>query len=112
LLLILLGVLVGVSVAEGRLLSQGILVGDGKHLLKRPGVFHGELLDQGWVFESLLEEHDDGFIVNLLDDVPFVVETLDEFSEGLSLLLHDAGLVQVNSWWLTSGSEVADELPT
>jgi hypothetical protein len=47
LLLILLGVLVGVSVAEGRLLSQGILVGDGKHLLKRPGVFHGELLDQG-----------------------------------------------------------------
>jgi hypothetical protein len=72
-------------------------VGDGEHLLERPGVFHAELADQGQVREPLLEEHDDGFVVNLLDDVPFVTEMLDEFPDGLSLLLYGAGQVLFDS---------------
>jgi hypothetical protein len=59
---------------EGRLLGQGIPV-----------------MDQGWVPESLLEEHDNRLVVNLRDDISLIGETLDELSEGLSLLLDDAG---------------------
>jgi hypothetical protein len=83
--------LLGVFVIVGRLFGQCILFGDGKHLLRRPGVLHGELADQGWVLESLLEEYDVGFVVDLRDDVPFVPEMLDKFMQGLSLLLYDAG---------------------
>jgi hypothetical protein len=32
-----------------------------------------------------------GHVVNLWDDVSFIAETLDEFPEGLSLLLDDTG---------------------
>jgi hypothetical protein len=53
--------------------------------------FHGELTDQGWVPESFLEEHDNGLVVDLWDGIPLIAETLDELSEGLSLLLDDAG---------------------
>jgi hypothetical protein len=35
---------------------------------------------------------------------------LDEFLEGLSLLLHDANQVPLDSRSLASGPEVADEL--
>jgi hypothetical protein len=85
-LLILLGVSIGVFVVKGRLLSQGTLVGDVQHLLGRPGVFHGELVDQRRVPESLLKEPDDGFVVDLRDDIPFVAEALYKFPEELSLL--------------------------
>jgi hypothetical protein len=61
---------------------------------------------------SLLEEHDDGFVINLWDDVPFLAEVLDEFPEGLSLVLYDASHVPVDSWPLASGPEVTDELLT
>jgi hypothetical protein len=53
--------------------------------------FHGELTCQGRVPESLLEEHNNRLVVNLRDDVSFVVELLDELLEGLSLLLDDTG---------------------
>jgi hypothetical protein len=76
---------------EGRLFGQGILVSDGKHCFWCPGVFHGELADQGWVPESLPEEHDNRLVVNLCGDISLVAETLDELSEGLYLLLDDAG---------------------
>jgi hypothetical protein len=33
------------SCVEGHLLSQGVFVGDGKHMFQHPGVFHGELSD-------------------------------------------------------------------
>jgi hypothetical protein len=77
-------VLLGVSGVEGR-------------LLKRPGVLHGKLADQRRLPESLLKKHYDGFVVDLQDDVPLVVEALDKLSEGLSLLLYNAGQVLVNS---------------
>jgi hypothetical protein len=48
-------------------------------------------VDQGWVTESLLEEHYDRLVINLRDDIPLIAESLDELSEGLSLLLDDAG---------------------
>jgi hypothetical protein len=51
-------ILLGFSIVEGRLLGLGVLVGDGKHLLRRPGIFHGELVTQGRMSELLLEEHD------------------------------------------------------
>jgi hypothetical protein len=35
---------------------------------------------------------------------------LDEFPKGFSLLLHDVGQVSLDSWSLTCGSEVADEM--
>jgi hypothetical protein len=111
-LLILFGVSVRIFVVEGHFLGQGILVGDGKHLLGCPGVLHGELADQGRVSESLLEKQDDRFVVNLRYDVPFIVEVLDEFPEGLSLLLYDTSQVPINPWSLTSGPEVVDELLT
>jgi hypothetical protein len=41
-------------------------------------------MDQGWVSESLLEEHDDRLLVNLQDDISLVAETLDELPEGLT----------------------------
>jgi hypothetical protein len=41
--------------------------------------------------ESLLEEHDDGFIVDLREDVPLVAEVLNKLPKGLSFLLHHIG---------------------
>jgi hypothetical protein len=55
------------------------------------GVCHGKLMDQGLVPEPLLEEHDNRLVINFRDDISLVAETLDELSEGLSLLLDDAG---------------------
>jgi hypothetical protein len=76
---------------EGRFFGQGILISDGENCLWRPGGFQGELTDQGWVLESFLEEHDNGLVIDLSDDIPLIAETLDELSEGLSLLLNDDG---------------------
>jgi hypothetical protein len=52
-------IFIGFSFVEGCLLSQGILISDGKHLLRGPMIFHRELVDQGQVSEPLLEELDD-----------------------------------------------------
>jgi hypothetical protein len=41
--------------------------------------FHGKLVDQGLLYASFLEEHDDGLVVDERDNVPFVAKTLDEF---------------------------------
>jgi hypothetical protein len=76
---------------EGRLLSQGIFVGDGQHLFTHPGVIHGELADQRWVLESLLEEHNNWFVVNLWNEVSLIAKVLDELLEWFSLLLDEAG---------------------
>jgi hypothetical protein len=46
-------------------------------------------MDQGSVPELFLEEHDNGLVVNLWDDIPLIAETLDELQEGVSLLLDD-----------------------
>jgi hypothetical protein len=48
-------------------------------------VFCAELANQGFIPESLLEEHDDGIVVDFWDNVPFVVEWLYELLEGLSV---------------------------
>jgi hypothetical protein len=58
-----------------------------------------------------LKKHDDGFVVDLRYNVPLIAEALDKFPEGLSLLLYDAGQVQVDSWPHAPGLEVVDELP-
>jgi hypothetical protein len=71
-------VFLGISIVEGHLLGQGILDGDDQCLLECPGILHGELANQGWISKSLLDEHDDGLIVDLQDDVPFVAEMMDE----------------------------------
>jgi hypothetical protein len=63
-------------------------------------------MDQGWVPESLLEEHYGRFVVDLRDDISLVAETMDELPEGLSLLLDDTGYVLVDSWMFTWGVEV------
>jgi hypothetical protein len=105
-------ILLGVSIVEAHLLSQGIFVGNGQHLLGCLGVFHAELVNQGRISESLLEEHDDGLVLDLWDDGPFVTEMLDEFPKGLSLLLHDVSQVPVDSWSLEGGSKVVDKLVT
>jgi hypothetical protein len=47
--------------------------------------------DQGWIPESLLEEHDDRLVVDLWDDISIVAKVLNELPEGLSLLLDDTG---------------------
>jgi hypothetical protein len=60
--------------------------------------------------ESLLEEHDDGFIVNLRYNVSLVAEALDKLSKVFSLLLYDTGQVPVDTWSCAHGPEVADEL--
>jgi hypothetical protein len=39
-------VLLLLSGVEGRLLGQGILVGDGQYLLRHPKILHGELADK------------------------------------------------------------------
>jgi hypothetical protein len=41
------------------------------------------LTDQGWVPTSFLEEHDNGLVVDLWDDIPLIAEMLDELLEGL-----------------------------
>jgi hypothetical protein len=91
---------------------QSILVGNGQHLLRRHGVLHGELPDQGRVPESLLEEHDDGFVVDLRYDVSLVATALDNLLEELSHLLYNAGQVLIDSWSCANGPEVVGELPT
>jgi hypothetical protein len=48
-------------------------------------------MDQGRVHESFLEEHNKRLVINLWDDISIVAKSLDEFLEGLSLLLDDAG---------------------
>jgi hypothetical protein len=78
------------SCVDGRLLGQGVLISDGEHCFWCPRVFHGELMDQGWVPESLLEEHNNRLVVNLWDNISLVTESLDELPEGLSLLLDNA----------------------
>jgi hypothetical protein len=92
--------------------GQGIFVGDCQHLFRCPGILHGKLTDQGRVRESLLEEHDDRFFVNLQNDVPLVAEALNKFLDGLSLLLHRTGQVLVNSRMGACGLKIADELST
>jgi hypothetical protein len=79
------------SGVEGHLLSQGILVSHSEHLFWCPRILHGELMDQGRVSESLLEEHDNWLVINLHDNVSFVVKPLDKLLEGLPFLLDDAG---------------------
>ncbi len=56
-----------------------------------PRVFHDEHTGQGWVPESLLQEHNNGLVIDLQDDISHVVGMLNELLEGLSLLLDDAG---------------------
>jgi hypothetical protein len=53
-------------------------------------VFHGDFMDQGRVFESLLEEHNNRLVVDLQNDVFVVAESMDELLEGLSVLLDNA----------------------
>jgi hypothetical protein len=76
---------------EGRLLTQVVFVSDGEHCFWRPRVLHDELTDQGWVSESLFEEHYDRLVADLWDDISLVAEMLDELTEGLSHLLDDTG---------------------
>jgi hypothetical protein len=97
---------------DSHFLRQGIFVDDCQYLFRHPGILHGELADQERVSKSFLEEHDDGFIIDLRDDVSLVAEPLNKFSEGLSLLLYNTGQVPFNSWLRACVSEVADELPT
>jgi hypothetical protein len=104
-------VLLLVSSFECYLLGQGVPVGDSQHLLQHPRILHGELSDQGRVPESLLEEHDDRFVINLWYDVPLVAKKLDKFLKGLSLLLYHTSQVPVDSWSHACGLEVANELP-
>jgi hypothetical protein len=94
---------------EGCLLSYGIFVSDSKHCFWHLRVLHGELMDQGWAPESLLEEHYDRLVIDLRDDISLIVETLDELSEGLFLLLDDAGYVPFNSQSCARGMEVTGE---
>jgi hypothetical protein len=100
------------SGVEGRLLSQGVLNCDSQHLFRYPEVLHGLLADQGWVFGSLLEEHDNWFAINLRNEVPLVAKMLDELSEWLSLLLDNTGQVPLDSCMCAFGTEVAIEQPT
>jgi hypothetical protein len=97
------------SGVEGCLLGQGILVGDRKHLLRCHGVFYGGLMNQGRVLEPFLKEHNIRSVISLWDDAPLVVEQLDEFSEGLSFLLDDAGQVPVDSWARTCSTKFTSE---
>jgi hypothetical protein len=76
---------------KGRHLDQGLFVSDGEHCFWRLGVLHGDLMDQGWVHESLLEEHYDRLVIDCQDDIPIVAEMLDELPDGHSLILDDAG---------------------
>jgi hypothetical protein len=62
------------------------------------------------VSNTLLEEHDDQLIIDLQDDIPLFVETLDELLKGLPLLLHDVVQVPLDSWMLAGSSQVTDEL--
>jgi hypothetical protein len=55
------------------------------------GFFHGELTDQGRVRESFLEEHDNGHVIDLRDDISLVADMLDELPKGHFLLLDDVG---------------------
>jgi hypothetical protein len=78
-------------VVVGRFLSHGIFVGDSQYFFRRPGILRGEVVDQGRVPESLLEEHDNRLVIDLRDDVSLVAKTLNKFPEGLSLLPDNAG---------------------
>jgi hypothetical protein len=66
-----------------------------------------------WIrYESLLEEHNDGLVIDLRDDVSLVAEMLDKLLEGLTLLLDDGNQVLVNSQAHTRGMEVVGEQST
>jgi 5,10-methenyltetrahydromethanopterin hydrogenase len=88
---------------------EGAFISDCLHLFRRPGVLHSELMDQGWVLESFLEEHDNRLVVNLQDDIPLVAKALDKFPKGLSHFLYYAGYIPVNSRMHTCGMKVASE---
>jgi hypothetical protein len=88
---LLLLLLLLLSYVQGCLLTQGLLVSNGEHCFRRPGVFHGGLMDQGRVPESLFKLHNNRLVVDLQDDVSLITESLDELPEELSLLLDDAG---------------------
>jgi hypothetical protein len=94
---------------EGRLHDQGVLISNGEHYFERPRIFHGDLMDQGRVPKSLLEEHENRLVVNLRDDISPVAEMLDELLEGLSLLLDKASYVPVHSRMCSCGMEVTGE---
>jgi hypothetical protein len=66
--------------------------------------------EHGFGIKTGYDKHDDGFVVDLWDDVSLVVETLDKPLEALSLLLYDTGQVPVDSWSCTCELKVADEL--
>jgi hypothetical protein len=105
-------VLLLVSGVKGHLLNQGIFVGDCQHVLRHHGVLHGKLVDQWRVLVSLLEEHDDVFVIDLWDDVSLVAKALDKLLEILSLLLYGTSQVPVDSWSCAHCLEVVDELST
>jgi hypothetical protein len=94
---------------KGHFLSQGKFVGDIQHLFKCPGVLKGELANQRRVPESLLEEHNNRFVINLQNEVSLVAKALDEVSEWFSLLLDNAEQVPLNSWSCTCGTKVVVE---
>jgi hypothetical protein len=66
-------------------------------------------VDQGWVPESPLEEHNNRFVVNLRNEVSLVAKSRDELSEWFSLLLDNASQVPLDSWLCTRGTEVVVE---
>jgi hypothetical protein len=103
-------VLLLVSGVDSHLLGQGIFVGDCQHFFGRSGILHGELTNQGRVPESFLEEHDNGFVIDLRNDVYLVEEEQDKFPEGLSFILYNVGQVPFDSYSCARGPEVLNEL--
>jgi hypothetical protein len=89
--LLIMAQLLLLFVVEGHFLSQDVFVGDSQHFFWCHGILHGELADQGWLPQSLLEELDNRLVVNLQDDDSLVAKTLDKFLEWLSLLLDNVG---------------------
>jgi hypothetical protein len=59
-----------------------------------------------------LKKHNNKLVVGLWDDVSFVVESLDELLEGLSLLQDDTAHVPVDSRMCARGVEVTGGHPT
>jgi hypothetical protein len=71
-------ILLLISGVDSCFLNQGVFVGDCQHLFGRPGILYCQLVDHGRVHESFLEEHDNGFIVDLRNDVSLVAKVLDK----------------------------------
>jgi hypothetical protein len=105
-------ILLLLSGVEGRFLGQGIFAGDCQHLFRCPWILHGELVDQGRVLDSLLEEDDNRFVIDLRNDVPFVAEALNKFSERLTLILYHVYQIPIDSWSHACGPEVTYKLST